>query len=113
MTSAVRFVRQFALTGGRAPGDSELAIECTVVATPRAASFDDLAPEQQAIVDLARVPLSVAEIGAYRGLHIGIVRVLVGDLVRESYLEIVSQSLDPGGPDLSLLDRLIEGIRQL
>ncbi len=111
--SSARFVRQFALTGGRTVPVDDFAFETMVCATADSGSPDGLPAEQSAIVELARLPLSVAEIAAHRRLHLGVARVLVADLVQAAYLAVASQRPDPDGPDPLLLQRLIDGVRLL
>ncbi len=84
-----------------------------VLANPDIASSEGLPEEQRAIVELARVPLSVAEIAAHRRLHLGVARVLIADLVQAAYLAVTSHRPDSDGPDPLLLQRLIDGVRLL
>ncbi len=114
MASGARFVRQFALTGGRAAAADVLAIETMVMST--LAPVDDvgiLAPEHEAIIELARQPVSIAEVAAHIRLHLGVARVLVADLIRGGHLSVVSQATDPDGPDLEVLERLLDAFRKL
>jgi Protein of unknown function (DUF742) len=111
--SSARFVRQFALTGGRTVPFDGFALETMVLATTDSASLQPLPAEQSAIVELAHIPLSVAEIAAHRRLHLGVARVLVADLVEAAYLVVASERVDQNGPDPLMLQRLIDGIRQL
>ena len=111
--STARFVRQFALTGGRTVPFDDFALETMVLATTDSGACAGLPAEQSAIVELACIPLSVAEIAAHRRLHLGVARVLVADLVQDAFLAVMSQRPDPDGPDPLLLQRLIDGVRLL
>jgi hypothetical protein len=107
-----RFVRQFALTRGRVSSAADLALDTLVQATD--AGWRDLArlvPQQRSIIELARTPISVAEISAHLGLHLGIARVLVSDLAVSDHLAVSSQVIDDDGPDLSTLERLLDDLQ--
>jgi hypothetical protein len=71
-------------------------------------------PECAQILELCRVPTSVAEIGAIIGLPIGVVRVLLGDLLFEGLIEVM-ESAPRGGvvTDTALLSRVLERLRAL
>lgn len=71
-------------------------------------------PESAKILELCRVPTSVAEVGAIIGLPIGVVRVLLGDLLYEGQIEVM-ESAPRGGvvTDTALLSRVLERLRAL
>ena len=107
------FVRQFALTQGRvrsSGGDLPLdtLVEATEVGKMAAPS---LGPEQKRILGYAESTLSIAEISAHLEVHLGIARVLVGDLVADGYVVVSAQptSLEEG-PDLQTLERLLDDL---
>ena len=56
-------------------------------------------PEQRAIVALCVEPLSVAEISARLRLHLGVTRILVGDLRAAGHLDVHVLDHDPPDPD--------------
>ena len=108
-----RFVRQFALTNGRARSvGKNLALDTLVCAVPRSRlHYDALSREQRAIVDMATSPLSIAEISAYMHVHLGIARVLVSDLVAHGHVAISDTSNSDHGPDLPTLERLLDDLK--
>ncbi|MGH3657482.1 MAG: DUF742 domain-containing protein, partial [Micromonosporaceae bacterium] len=107
-------VRPYLLTSGRVrPIDESLEIEAQVVATSRGlASQGQLAFEHRDIVVLCAQPVSVAEIGARLGLHIGVTRVLVGDLAALGYLS-VARPRAGAHKDVETIERVIRGLESL
>ena len=87
-----RFVRQFAIVGKRArsnaadfPLDTLVqAVGGDTLANGKQASPSDLAGlrfEHFSLLKLCNTPLSIAEIGAHLKVHLGVARVLVGDVL--------------------------------
>ncbi|MFC7549731.1 DUF742 domain-containing protein [Plantactinospora sp. GCM10030261] len=108
--------RPFVLTAGRVSGeDPDIGLETQVTARAGGAAGQTLAllaPEQREIVLLCREPLSVAEISAQLRLHLGVARILVGDLRAAGHVEVHTDAEDPSAnPDLIL--RVINGLRGL
>ena len=106
------------LTSGRVAGaDPAIGLETQVTARPgggrlAGTSTALLAPELQAIVALCAEPMSVAEISARIRLHLGVTRVLVGDLRAAGHLDVhVTDADDALDPDLIL--RVIDGLRAI
>ncbi len=66
-------------------------------------------PECAQILELCRIPTSVAEVGAIIGLPIGVVRVLLGDLLYDNLIEVM-ESAPRGGvvTDTHQLSRVLE-----
>lgn len=107
-------IRPYLLTSGRVrPIDETLEIEAQVFATPRGtASKEQLAFEHRDIVELCACPVSVAEIAARLGLHIGVTRVLVSDLAAFGYLSVTRPR--PGAHrDVDTIERVIRGLESL
>lgn len=102
-------VRPFLLTGGRVVSESDLSLETQVVARLplRALRF-----EHRAITELAMVPLSVAEIAAQLGMHLGVVRVLVSEMNAGGYLDVLQPDVDTA-TDVGTLRRVLDGLRSL
>lgn len=98
--------RPYLLTRGRVVSHGDLPLEAQVV-TVRPDPAARL--ERRAILDLAREPLSVAEIAARLGLHLGVVRVLVSELYAEGRL-IVEDASEIG---VDTLRRVVHGLRSL
>jgi hypothetical protein len=63
----------------------------------------------------AAVELPIAELSAHLRLPIGVVRVVVGDLVDEGLLRANTgaASIDGGRPDITILERVLDGLRTL
>jgi hypothetical protein len=70
-----------------------------------------LSPEMRAIVGLCSEPVSVAEISARLHLHLGVARILVGDLRAAGQLDV--HVLDNETPDPETIMRVIRGLRAI
>jgi hypothetical protein len=71
-----------------------------------------LSPETRAIVALCEEsPISVAEISARLRLHLGVCRILVGDLRAAGHLDV--HVLDNDSPDPETIMRVIRGLRSI
>jgi len=104
-------LRPFVITSGRvAAMDPEIGVETQVTVHPGAAPAR-LAPESRAIVALCEQPLSVAEISARLRLHLGVTRILVGDLRASGQLDV--HVVDGHFPDPETILRVIRGLRSL
>jgi hypothetical protein len=111
-------LRPFVLTAGRvASVDPAIGLETQVTARPdgpacAVAPLSGLAPELRGIVALCSEPMSVAEISARLRLHLGVTKILVGDLRAAGHLDVhtsdVENSLDP-----DIIMRVIDGIRAI
>ena len=116
MTDA-HFVRQFALTQGRARSLGEdLPLEAVVTVTEACARRLAAAPprlEQARIVQLAASPLSIAEVAAHLRVHLGVARVLVSDMVADGIVALNTADFDDDGPDLRTLERLLDDLEAL
>ena len=106
-------LRPFLLTDGRVATDDAIAIETQVVATDLGRSaFAGLGFERRDIVALCDAPQSVAEIAASLSLHLGVVRVLVGDLSADGHLSVHLPE-DGSAGDVDTLMRVIRGLRSI
>jgi hypothetical protein len=86
-------------------------METQLVATAEAfRTLAQLAFERRAIIETCRVPVSLAELAARLGLHLNVVRVLVGDLHNHDLLT-VHVPRAAGSSDLDVLQRVINGLR--
>ena len=104
-------LRPFVITAGRVSGpDADIGLETQVTARPDAV-VSRLSPEKRAIVALCAEPLSVAEISARLGLHLGVTRILVGDLRADGHLDV--HVLDNDFPDPETIMRVIRGLRAI
>lgn len=108
-----RFLRQFALTNGRARSvGRDLPLDTLVQSTgPSRAAYAAMAREQRAIIDMARTPLSIAEISAHLHVHLGIARVMVSDLHALGHVAISKTVGSERGPDLPTLERLLDDLK--
>ena len=104
-------LRPFVITSGRVDGpDPEISMETQVTVHPGAAPAR-LPPEKRAIVTLCVQPLSVAEISARLRLHLGVTRILVGDLRAAGQLDV--HVLENEFPDPETILRVIRGLRAI
>ena len=109
-----RFVRQFALTKGRAYSvGRDLPLDTLVQSNVDAAGLAAFSGEQLVILGLCRRPISIAEISAHLGVHLGIARVLVSDLAARRLVEVATGEDRTDGPDLETLERLLDDLKAL
>jgi len=127
-------LRPYALTGGRVrPAghsrgvelgpDLDLEVEALVATTTRGKTtlLDATAllvvPERRAIALLCCDLVSIAEVSARLCLPLGVARVLVGDLAEEGLVRLYRPGHAHGHgddrPDLALLERVLDGLRNL
>ncbi|OLT33539.1 hypothetical protein BJF79_34600 [Actinomadura sp. CNU-125] len=118
-------VRPYALTGGRTDHDDadKFDMVALIVAAPRpadgaqndrdAASGWAPEPEHDMILELCRTPLSVVEIASDLELPLGVVRVLLGDLLDHSLIEVRRPAPVAQFPGERVLKEVIDGIRAL
>jgi hypothetical protein len=103
-------VRPFMLTGGRTrPLHDGLRIETLLHAAPAALSAP-LRFESRRIVELCQAPMSIADLAVALRVPLGVVRVIVADLVTESYLRIEEQL---GELPIELIERIRDRVRAL
>jgi len=108
-----RAVRSFTLTGGRTRPTVAFPVEATIELLPTGQRHWPDTP-------LGRVARSchhrsIAEISAYEALPIGVVRVLVGDLAAQGFVEVQqTMSTAASAHDRrSLIERTLSGLRNL
>ncbi|WP_033424333.1 DUF742 domain-containing protein [Actinomadura flavalba] len=120
-------VRPYALTGGRTHYDGADLFDLVALIVTR----DDTAPdegdsapgahparwapdpEHEMILALCRAPLSVVEIASELELPLGVVRVLLGDLLDRSLIEVRRPAPVARFPGERVLKEVIDGIRAL
>ncbi len=109
-------IRPFAMTGGRTRPRYELALEALVSANVDPQRMATLLPEHQRICNLCTDVKSVAEVSALLSLPLGVARILVADLA-EAGLVAIHQPASGGEsgnqPDVTLLERVLSGLRKL
>ena len=98
-------------TGGRVrPIDDSLELEAQVVATDAGrANLQRLSFETYDIVSLCDRPYAVAEVAAKLGLHLGVTRILVGDLVLTGQLSVRRPEKD-AHLRADIIERVIRGL---
>jgi hypothetical protein len=109
------FLRPYAMTEGRTePTGSNLAIE-DLVALPGGTGEPPpwLSLEHRMIALACRETMSVAELAARVDLPLGVTRVLVGDLADQGMVTVHQAPSHTGGPDVALLEQVLQGLRQL
>ena len=114
-TAPPRFVRQFALTMGRARSVGvDLPLDALVVTSSGGrARIDELRSERLRIAQMCDRPLSIAEVSAHLHLHLGIVRVLISDMCDARILDVTTAEHPADGPDLATLERLLDDLHSL
>ncbi|WP_372442776.1 DUF742 domain-containing protein [Streptomyces pactum] len=109
-------VRPYAMTGGRTRPRYQLAIEALVSTTADPSQLQGQLPEHQRICQLCREIKSVAEISALLAIPLGVARILVADLAEAGFVAIHQPGGDEsagGQPDVTLLERVLSGLRKL
>jgi len=110
-------LRPFVLTSGRVDGvDPDIGLETQVTARSdgplrTGVPVSSLSPELRTIMALCAEPISVAEISARARLHLGVTRILVGDLRAAGYLDVHARAAARPDPDTIL--RVIRGLRAI
>ncbi|MFD3357776.1 DUF742 domain-containing protein [Streptomyces fradiae] len=109
-------VRPYAMTGGRTRPRYQLAIEALVSTTADPSRLHGQLPEHQRICRLCFEIKSVAEISALLSIPLGVARILVADLAEAGLVAIHQPGGDEaagGQPDVTLLERVLSGLRKL
>ncbi|MBY8889468.1 DUF742 domain-containing protein [Streptomyces sp. PTM05] len=109
-------VRPYAMTGGRTRPRYQLAIEALVSTTADPERLRGQLPEHQRICHLCREVKSVAEVSALLSIPLGVARILVADLAEAGLVAIHQPGGDEaagGQPDVTLLERVLSGLRKL
>lgn len=117
-------VRPYALTGGRTHYEGvefDLVALIEAVEAPGAADANPAIPaspwspepEHDMILELCRTPLSVVEIASDLELPLGVVRVLLGDLLDRSLIQVRRPAPVAQFPSERVLKEVIDGIRAL
>ena len=109
-------VRPYAMTGGRTRPRYQLAIEALVSTTADPDVLRTQLPEHQRICQLCREVKSVAEVSALLSIPLGVARILVADLAEAGLVAIHQPGGDEaagGQPDVTLLERVLSGLRKL
>lgn len=107
-------MRQYAHTQGRVRSEGvNYPLETLVVGTTRGWELAArLAQTQRSLLEVVRTPISLAEVAARIGVHLGVARVLVGDLDAAG---LVALSAPTGSdlPDVKTLEQLLADLNSL
>jgi len=107
--------RPFVLTSGRVPGrgyDYEIETQVTTRDEVDPGGTGRLSRELGAIVALCVEPMSVAEISATLRLHLGVTKVLIGDLHAAGYVDVHAFDI-VDSVDSDLILRVMRGLRAI
>lgn len=106
-------VRPYQVTGGRTrPARYDLDLITLVVAVDPESHARLVEPEHAQVLRACAYPQSVAEVAARLDLPLGVVKVLIGDLIQWGLL-IFRSSWLPVTPDLEMMQKVLDGIRNL
>ena len=109
-------VRPYTMTGGRTRPRYQLAVEALVSASVLPYEVQGQLPEHRRICELCQEIKSVAEISALLTIPLGVARILVADLAEAGLVAIHQPGGDEnadGQPDVTLLERVLSGLRKL
>ena len=107
-------VRPYLATRGRTRPVHDIALEALVTTTNSGRSRGvDPEPERDRILRTTIETRSVAEVAALVGVPIGVARVLVADLSAEGFLHVTDTRASDLAHDLSVLERVRDGLRRL
>ena len=107
--------RPYTLTGGRTRprGDAFYALLDVVGRGEATADQASLGPEQIRILDLCRVPVTVADLASDVDLPLGVVRILLDDLAQESLIEVRTRAPRTRITDKQLLRQILDALHTL
>ncbi|CAN5556866.1 DUF742 domain-containing protein [soil metagenome] len=111
--AAARFVRPYTITAGRTRSAVDLPFEATL------RRLTDPSGVQPGLGSGARQVLSlcdqksVAEVSALASMPIGVVRVLLGDLVEQGFVQVQATITESSSNDerIELIERTLRGLR--
>jgi Protein of unknown function (DUF742) len=108
-------VRPYAWTRGRTRPVQDLAVETLVSTSVEGRSLTSIcSAEHAAIVELCTGIRSVAEVAALLTLPLGVARVLLADMIDTGLVYVHRNPHDwVSGPNLSLLERILDGLHRL
>jgi Protein of unknown function (DUF742) len=107
-------VRPYALTQGRTrPAGESFDLVATVVATRAITDLASLAPEHLSVLQLTRVPTTVADIASDVDLPLGVVRIILADLRELGLIAIRTPVVMAEQIDKHTLREVLNGLRGL
>jgi hypothetical protein len=107
--------RPYAVTGGRTRPRVELRFDLIDVVAWSGAHVDlsTVSYEGRLIIEMCRVPTTVADLASALALPLVVVRVLLGDLVHDGLVDVRVATPRGRVSDQHLLARVLAGIRAL
>ena len=106
-------VRLYALTGGRTRPRHHLLMETLISAVHHNHQISaGLMPESQALYELARKTISIAELSAQLTIPLGVIRVLISDLAAQEMV-IIHPTGFTYQYDRIILERILDGLKKL
>ena len=108
-------VRPYALTKGRtlpSGGESFDLIDVVVVTSDRMPEHFRPGPEHRRLLSLCRRPTPIVDLTSEIDLPLGVVRVLLGDLISEGLVRVLSTQKQPA-TDQRLLRMVLDGLESL
>ncbi|WP_169981192.1 DUF742 domain-containing protein [Microbispora sp. H10836] len=108
-------LRPYTITRGRTrPTGPEFDLMSIIRTSPSAYSgVTGLAPEHWRILQLCRVPSSVADLASELGLSLNVVRILLGDLRDQGLITARPQATVAQLPEERILREVIQGLQAL
>jgi hypothetical protein len=108
-------VRPYAWTGGRTETAYELPLEA-LISTNRT-TVQRIGPrmtqDHRSVADLCLMARSVAEVAALMSLPLGVARVVLGDMASAGMVVVHRNEATGGEPDMTMLERVLVGLRRL
>ncbi|MGH3173455.1 MAG: DUF742 domain-containing protein [Streptosporangiaceae bacterium] len=108
-------VRPYALTKGRtlpSGGESFDLIDVVVATSDRMPENFRPGPEHRRLLSLCRRPTPIVDLTSEIDLPLGVVRVLLGDLISEGLVRVLSTQKQPA-TDQRLLRMVLDGLESL
>ncbi|MGH3449321.1 MAG: DUF742 domain-containing protein [Haloechinothrix sp.] len=116
LDDARSWVRPYVWTGGRTDTTLEFALE-TLVSARKAAEesgVEEMRDEHRRVLELCDQPRSVTEIASLLSVPLGVAKTLLGAMAEEDMLVVHSNGESGSvGPDLALMERVLQGLRNL
>ena len=112
--STGRFVRPYAMTGGRTTTDIDLELETQIQATLTEAERSNRYQWEKAqVLELAQRPIALVELAARVGVPVGVARVIVADLVADRVMIAQKSASTNHTQYTTLLEKVLDGVRNL
>ncbi|MGW5443966.1 DUF742 domain-containing protein [Streptomyces asiaticus] len=108
-------VRAYSWTGGRTRSDHHFEVETLVTTTELGhRSMDTLQADHRPVIALCQEPRSVAEVAAMLSVPLGVAKVLLGDMAEHGLITVHRTASTEGDvPDVSLMERVLVGLRRI